>query len=38
MLCEAICGLSVTLEDERGRQRVVDVRGDPDDPFSQGYI
>src|SRR4051812_33201900 len=29
MLCEAVCGLTV---DERG------IRGDPDDPFSQGHL
>ena len=33
-LCEAMCGLRLTLEDER----VVDLRGDPLDPGSQGHI
>src|SRR2546427_5383533 len=31
MLCEAVCGLTVDLEKES-------IRGDPDDPFSQGHI
>jgi len=33
-LCEATCGLQLTL---RGRT-VTEVRGDPDDVFSRGYI
>jgi len=33
-LCEATCGLSVTVEDGR----VVSVRGDKENPFSRGYI
>ncbi|HEY2880442.1 molybdopterin-dependent oxidoreductase [Nocardioides sp.] len=33
-LCEAICGLELTLTDGR----VTSVRGNPDDPFSRGYI
>jgi anaerobic selenocysteine-containing dehydrogenase len=34
MLCEAVCGLEVEVEDGSiGR-----VRGDPDDPFSLGHI
>src|SRR5581483_3784429 len=33
-LCEATCGLEVTLE----RDRVVAVRGDEKDVFSAGYI
>ncbi len=33
-LCEAMCGLTFELEDEV----VVRVRGDRDDPFSQGYM
>ncbi len=33
-LCEAICGLVVEVED----QQVVQIRGDRDDPFSQGHI
>ncbi len=33
-LCEAMCGLLVDV----GGQRIRAVRGDPDDPFSRGYI
>ena len=33
-LCEACCGLTVQVRDNV----VVDVRGDPHDPFSKGYI
>ncbi|GAB3674777.1 molybdopterin oxidoreductase family protein [Actinocorallia lasiicapitis] len=33
-LCEALCGLELTLENDQ----VVKVRGDKDDPFSQGFI
>lgn len=33
-LCEAICGLRITLEGEQ----VVGVRGNPDDPLSRGHI
>jgi anaerobic selenocysteine-containing dehydrogenase len=32
--CEATCGLAVAVEDER----IVSVRGDAGDPFSQGFI
>src|SRR5258708_25245575 len=34
MLCEAVCGLAVELEGTS----VGSVRGDADDPFSQGHI
>lgn len=34
-LCEAVCGLRITLDDAG---RVTDVRGDADDPFSRGFI
>ncbi len=34
-LCEASCGLLVTVSDEG---TVVDIRGDPDDVLSQGFI
>lgn len=34
MLCEAICGIAVQLEDGR----VTGVRGDTDDPFSRGHV
>jgi anaerobic selenocysteine-containing dehydrogenase len=33
-LCEAICGLRLTLEDGR----ISSVRGNPDDPLSRGHI
>jgi len=33
-LCEATCGVAVTVEGDR----VVSVRGDEQDPFSKGYI
>ncbi|MFC4057158.1 molybdopterin-dependent oxidoreductase [Planomonospora corallina] len=34
-ICDAVCGLRLTL-DETGH--VTSVKGDPDDPFSKGYI
>ena len=37
-LCEAICGLVVTLERTDDAVRVTDVRGNPDDPLSRGHI
>lgn len=33
-LCEATCGIKVTVEGDR----ILSVRGNPDDPFSRGYI
>ncbi|SNR28319.1 Anaerobic selenocysteine-containing dehydrogenase [Haloechinothrix alba] len=33
-LCEAGCGITVAVD----RDRVLEVRGDPDDPASRGYI
>ena len=33
-LCEATCGLIVESEAER----VVEIRGDAEDPFSEGYL
>jgi anaerobic selenocysteine-containing dehydrogenase len=33
-LCEATCGLAITVDGDR----VVSVRGDDEDPFSKGYI
>jgi anaerobic selenocysteine-containing dehydrogenase len=33
-LCEAICGLEITVENGA----ITDLRGDPDDPFSHGHI
>ncbi|TCB96773.1 molybdopterin oxidoreductase family protein [Micromonospora zingiberis] len=34
-ICDAVCGLRLTLDDH---DRVTSVRGDPDDPFSGGYV
>jgi anaerobic selenocysteine-containing dehydrogenase len=34
-ICDAVCGLRLTLDDGG---RVAAVKGDPDDPFSRGYI
>src|SRR5688572_31312249 len=33
-VCEAMCGMLATVDDGR----IVDLRGDPDDPFSRGHI
>src|SRR5689334_695360 len=33
-LCEAICGIEISVESERQ----LTIRGDKDDPFSRGYI
>src|ERR1700692_1243349 len=33
-LCEAMCGVAITLEDER----IVQIRGDQADPFSHGHV
>ena len=48
-LCEAICGLRITLERDPGAvngradtttggERIVSIRGNPDDPLSRGHI
>ncbi len=38
-LCEAICGLELTVEDGTdGRPHVTSVRGNPEDPLSRGHI
>ncbi|MGC5009462.1 molybdopterin-dependent oxidoreductase [Streptosporangium sp. DT93] len=34
-LCEAVCGLRLTLDDAG---HITSVKGDPDDPFSKGFI
>ena len=34
-LCEAVCGLEITLDAD---DRVLSVRGDKNDPFSKGFI
>jgi anaerobic selenocysteine-containing dehydrogenase len=33
-LCEAMCGLRIEVEGER----ILSIRGDPDDPFSRGFL
>src|SRR6185503_6696556 len=33
-LCEAICGIEITVEADQH----LNIRGDKDDPFSRGYI
>ena len=38
-LCEAICGLELTIiDDAQGVPHVTSVRGNPDDPLSRGHI
>ena len=37
-LCEAGCGLEITLADGPDGEQVTRIRGDRDDVFSQGYI
>ncbi|MDQ6524237.1 molybdopterin-dependent oxidoreductase [Nocardioides sp. LHD-245] len=37
-LCEATCGLLLTVERTDGGERVTGVRGNPDDPLSRGHI
>lgn len=37
-LCEAGCGLEITLHGTNGSQRVGRIRGDRDDVFSHGFI
>ena len=32
-ICEAVCGIAIT-----GRDEQMEIRGDPEDPFSRGYI
>nr|BFE84810.1 hypothetical protein GCM10020093_074110 [Planobispora longispora] len=34
-ICDAVCGLRLTLDDAG---HVTSVKGDPDDPFSKGYV
>src|SRR5215813_12403930 len=33
-LCEAMCGVAITVEDDR----ILKIEGDDDDPFSRGHI
>ena len=35
-LCEAHCGVKITVD--RSAATIIDIRGDAEDPFSQGYI
>ncbi len=37
-LCEAICGLELTIEGAGPSARVTAIRGNPADPLSRGYI
>jgi anaerobic selenocysteine-containing dehydrogenase len=37
-LCEAICGVELTVERRPEGDRVTGVRGNPDDPLSRGHI
>ncbi len=37
-LCEATCGLRITLREDEAGERVIKVAGDPQDVFSQGFI
>ena len=37
-LCEAICGLELTIEDRPTGPEVVEVRGNAADPLSRGHI
>jgi len=38
-LCEAICGVTFTVgQYAGGRERIIDVRGNPADPLSRGHI
>ncbi|HQR26715.1 MAG TPA: molybdopterin-dependent oxidoreductase [Nocardioides sp.] len=37
-LCEAICGLELTVEADGDGERVTAVRGNPADPLSRGHI
>ncbi|SDR69083.1 Anaerobic selenocysteine-containing dehydrogenase [Nocardioides scoriae] len=37
-LCEAICGLVLTVERHPDGPRVTGVRGNPDDPLSRGHV
>ena len=37
-LCEAMCGLLLTIESGPDGERVSGIRGNPDDPLSRGHI
>ncbi len=37
-LCEAICGLELTIEDRPEGPKVISIRGNAEDPLSRGHI
>jgi anaerobic selenocysteine-containing dehydrogenase len=37
-LCEAICGLRLSVEETSDGPRVTGIRGNPDDPLSRGHL
>ena len=37
-LCEAICGLELTIEDRPDGPKVTSIRGNENDPLSRGHI
>ncbi len=37
-LCEAMCGLLITVEPGPDGERITGIRGNPDDPLSRGHI
>jgi len=37
-VCEAMCGMLVTVDGPPGAEKITDIRGDADDPFSRGHI
>ncbi|MEM1413693.1 MAG: molybdopterin oxidoreductase family protein [Myxococcota bacterium] len=37
-LCEAICGLTLEIEDTGSGERIRSIRGDESDPLSRGYM
>ena len=37
-LCEATCGLEISVQGEAPNEQILSIKGDKDDPFSRGYI
>ncbi len=37
-VCEAMCGMLVTVDGAPGHEKILDIRGDAEDPFSRGHI